>query len=176
MALSLGFALMVTPDLFLRGLIGALGMYAVTDGVYAALSQPRGGARYMRLEGVMSLLLGIAIMLGAETQRGLLLLFALRGLLVSATELGVARMQVRGRELFQLRSPDVYRDYAAASIGTLSLGLLLLGYLGYGALDLYAVVAGQLALWACLLIAHMRRLGPWATDCTDRELKTATRV
>lgn len=156
LAASLALSLAFTPHLFLRGLIGSLGMYALTDGVFAALSRPHAAERYARLEGALSFVLGIVIML-ADTQRELLALFCARNLLVASGELLLARKASRAGDWFKLQAPGAFLAYAALSASALSVGLMLAAYLGYGALDLILGVAGQLALWAGLIGAHAAR-------------------
>jgi uncharacterized membrane protein HdeD (DUF308 family) len=158
LALSLALAMAFTPHLFLRAMIGSLGMYAVTDGVFTALWSPRGAEHLARLEGALSLAFGIAIMLVGETQDGLLLVFSARNLLVSSIELRVAFKQSGGRPCFSPRAQGAYLVYAALAMAALACGFVLAGLMGHGALDLNVGLSVQLGLWSMLLLAHVRRL------------------
>jgi uncharacterized membrane protein HdeD (DUF308 family) len=162
LALVLALALVLTPHLFLEGLVGTLGMYAVTDAVFASLARvdaPNArSTRYVRLEGALSFVLGIVIMLAADTQGGLLVLFCVRNLLVSSSELLLARELRTGRNWLSWRAPGAYLAYTGLSASALSIGFLVAAGLGYGALDLYACIAGQLWIWSSLMVAHTIRL------------------
>lgn len=159
LALLVGLALVTTQNLYLDRMVGMLGMYAATDGVMAALSRRRTTPRAAWSEGAAGLLLGSAIMLWAESERGLLLLFCVRTLLVGGAELMIARqMSGSGAGWLGPRTLGAFLAYAALSALGLSLAFLVAAMFGYGALDLYACIAGQLAIWAGLVTTHAVRL------------------
>jgi uncharacterized membrane protein HdeD (DUF308 family) len=162
LALVLALALVLTPHLFLEGLVGTLGMYAVTDAVFASLARVDApdarSTRYVRLEGALSFVLGIVVMLAAGTQGVLLVLFCVRNLLVSSSELLLARQLRTGRDWLSWRAPGAYLAYAGLSASALSVGFLIAASFGYGALDLYACIAGQVWIWSSLMVAHAIRL------------------
>jgi hypothetical protein len=157
LAASLALAIALTPHLFLRGLVGSFGMYAVTDGVFAALSRPRSAERSARFEGALSLVLGSAIMLGSDSQQSLLTLFCVRNVLVAGGDLLLA-WRTGGRGWLKPRAPAAWLAYAALGLGALAISFLFARAGGEGALDLSAYLAGQLALWAALMGAHTLRI------------------
>ena len=157
LALLVGLAIVTTQNLYLDRLVGTLGMYAATDGVMAALSRRRTTLRAAWIEGVAGLVLGSAIMLWADSQRGLLVLFCARTLLVAGAELMIAR-QISGSGWLTPRAPAALLGYAALSALALASAFLIAAIVGYGALDLYACIAGQLGVWAGLVAAHAVRL------------------
>ena len=157
LALSVALALVLTRELHLESVVGTLGMYAVTDGVIAALSRRRTTLRAAWAEGVLGVLLGIMIMLWADTQRALLVLFCVRTLLVAALELFVVWRR-SGHGWLAPKAARALLAYAALSALALSLALACMAPAGYGALDLYACIAGQLTIWAILIAGHGLRL------------------
>lgn len=157
LAVTVGLAIVTTRNLYLDGMVGTLGMYAATDGVMAALSRRRTTPRAAWAEGAMGVLLGVVIMLWADSERALLVLFCARTLLVAGTELLIAR-QTSGAGWLTPQAPGAFLAYAALSAMALSLAFLVAAMLGYGALDLYACLAGQLGVWAGLMAAHTMRL------------------
>ena len=157
LAISVALALVLSDQLHLQSLVGTLGMYAATDGVIAALSRRRTTLRAAWAEGVLGTLLGIVIMVWTDTSRGLLVLFCVRTMLVAVVELLVARA-MSGPGWLTPRAPGAMLAYAALSAIVLSLALSLMAPAGYGALDLYACLAGQLTIWASLIAAHTVRL------------------
>jgi uncharacterized membrane protein HdeD (DUF308 family) len=161
LALSVALALVLTPELHLLSVVGTLGMYAATDGVIAALSRRRTTLRAAWAEGVLGVLLGIVIMLWADTQRALLVLFCVRTLLVAAIELLMAWRRSVGHVGHGWLAPHARMAllaYAALSAFALALALACMAPAGYGALDLYACIAGQLTIWAILIAGHGLRL------------------
>lgn len=161
LALTLALAFAFTPHLFLEGMIGTLGMYAVTDAVFASLARPRTKAlhstRLARVEGGISFVLGLLIMT-TDTQQGLLVAFCVRNLAVCSIELLRARDRTAGYRWLSWRAPGAYLAYAALSASALSLAFMVAAGFGYGALDLYACIAGQLWIWSSLIVAHAIRV------------------
>lgn len=80
LALTLAAVLGFSPYLHLEGMIGTLGMYAVTDGVLAALFPSRPARRFLWAEAALSIALGLAMMLALPSDRALLTLFCVRNL------------------------------------------------------------------------------------------------
>lgn len=156
-ALSLGLALWLAPHLFLSGMVGSLGMYAVTDGVFASITGCPRTERAARLAGALSLLMGFVIMLAGGGARGLLLLFALRSLAVALVELGLGLEAAGLGESLVPRASGALRRYAALLLAGTSAAFLALAAAGHGALALSSWLAWQLVLWAALLLAHVRR-------------------
>jgi hypothetical protein len=157
LALTVALAIVTTQHLYLDRMVGMLGMYAATDGVIAALSRRRTTLRAAWAEGVIGVLLSIVIMAWADTERGLLVLFCARTLLVAGVELLVAR-QISGSGWLTPRAHAAFLAYAALSAIGLSVAFLIAALLGYGALDLYACIAGQLGIWSGLMVTHAFRL------------------
>jgi hypothetical protein len=161
LALTLALAFAFTPHLFLEGMIGTLGMYAVTDAVFASLARPQtksqSATRLAYVEGALSFVLGLLIM-ATDTQQGLLVAFCLRNLAVCSIELLRARDGKPGYRWLSWRAPGAYLAYAALSASALSLAFMVAAGFGYGALDLYACIAGQLWIWSSLIVAHAIRV------------------
>jgi hypothetical protein len=161
LALTLALAFAFTPHLFLEGMIGTLGMYAVTDAVFASLARPqtksRSATRLAYVEGGLSFVLGLLIM-ATDTQQGLLVAFCLRNLAICSIELLRARNRTPGYRWLSWRAPGAYLAYAALSASALSLAFMVAAGFGYGALDLYACIAGQLWIWSSLIVAHAIRV------------------
>ncbi|HEX6244637.1 MAG TPA: hypothetical protein VFZ61_27150, partial [Polyangiales bacterium] len=153
LALTVGLAIVTTENLYLDRLVGTLGMYAATDGAMAALSRRRTTPLAAWTEGIVGLLAGSAIMIWSNTERGLLVLFCARTVVVAGAELMVAR-QMGGAGWLAWRAPSAFLGYAALSALGLALAFLVAAIVGYGALDLYACIAGQLGIWAGLMAAH----------------------
>jgi hypothetical protein len=160
-ALSLGLAFWCGGPLFLRAMVGSLGMYAVTDGVFAALTGGPRLARAARIEGALSVCFGLLILLQGGGEGALLVLFSLRGLGVALVGL-VLGLAGDPRELRHSLSPTTagaLRRYALLWLAGTSAAFLLLAVRGHGALELSGWLAGQLVLWAALLVLHARRTG-----------------
>lgn len=156
LALTLAGALGFSPYLHLSGLMGTLGMYAVTDGVLAALFPSRPARRFLWAEASISIVLGLAMMIALPGERALLWLFCARNLCTASAEVLESRA-LDGAAWLKLRSTHAYLAYAGMSSMFFSLAFAVVAFFGYGALDLHACLAGQLSVWAGLVIAYVMR-------------------
>jgi hypothetical protein len=156
LALTLAAAIGLSPYLHLHGMMGTLGMYAVTDGVLAALFPSRPARRFLWSEAAASIVLGLAMMLALPNERTLLGLFCLRNLCTAGAEVLESRALDRTSWLKPHR-PHAYLAYAGLSSTFFSLAFLIAAAFGYGALDLHACLAGQLGIWASLVMTYVLR-------------------
>jgi hypothetical protein len=156
LAVTLGAALALSPYLHLHGMMGTLGMYAVTDGVLATLFPSRPARRFLWAEAAASILLGLLMMLALPDEHTLLWLFCLRNLFTAGIEVFEARTLDRGVWLEPQR-PHAYLAYAGLSSTFFSLAFMITALFGYGALDLHVCLAGQLSVWAALVITYALR-------------------
>lgn len=156
LALTLGAALALSPYLHLHGMMGTLGMYAVTDGVLATLFPSRPARRFLWAEAGASIALGLVMMLALPDERTLLWLFCVRNLLTAGTEVVEARALDRGAWL-KPDKPHACLAYAGLSSMFFATAFMITGAFGYGALDLHACLAGQLSIWAGLVITYVLR-------------------
>lgn len=157
LAFALALAIGFSPYLHLKGLVGTLGMYAVTDGVLSALVLRPARVRYTTAEAVVSIALGLAMMLWTQNERPLLILFCVRNIAVAGAEILFAHASDSGA-WFTSRNRHALLTYAALSAIGLSLAYLVAAMFGYGALDLHSCLAGQLGIWSALVFAHVVRL------------------
>lgn len=151
-ALALGFS----PNVHLSGLAGAIGMYAVTDGVLAMLSARRTHARPVALEGVVSIVFGFVVLLGVGSQQALLITWSVRNVVAASSELLHART-LDGPGWLHAQKPDALYAYAALSALVISVAFLVASAFGYGAVDMHSCIAGQLGVWSLLIGAHAWR-------------------
>ena len=156
LALTLAAAIGLSPYLHLHGMMGTLGMYAVTDGVLAALFPSRPARRFLWSEAAASIVLGLVMMLALPGERTLLVLFCVRNLITASTEVLEARALDRVAWL-KPDKPHAYLAYAGLSSAFFSLAFLITSAFGYGALDLHACLAGQLGIWSGLVITYVLR-------------------
>lgn len=156
LALTLAGAIGFSPYLHLAGMMGTLGMYAVTDGVLAALFPSRPARRFLWGEAAISIVLGLTMMLALPGERALLWLFCARNLCTASAEL-LESHALDGAAWLRPRAVHACLAYAGMSSMLLSLAFMVVAFFGYGALDLHACLAGQLAIWAALVISYVMR-------------------
>lgn len=156
LALTLAAAIGFSPYLHLQGMMGTLGLYAVTDGVLAALFPSRPARPFLWSEAAASIVLGLVMMLALPDERVLLVLFCVRNLCTASTEVLESRTLDRVAWL-KPQKPHAYLAYAGLSSVFFSLAFLITAIFGYGALDLHACLAGQLGIWAGLVITYVLR-------------------
>lgn len=165
MLLSIGLAF--TQSIHLAALVGALGMYAVTDGVLAGIAQPRSRRRYAVAEALVSSAFGLWILVLFPAPRGLLLWFCARNAATAAVAVWMVSAVRRSSSPAQpaarfgwLRAsePYAYWLYAALSALLLSTAFAAISAFGYGALELRWCLAGELAIWSGLAFAHVAQL------------------
>jgi hypothetical protein len=156
LALMLAAAIGFSPYLHLQGMMGTLGLYAVTDGVLAALFPSRPARRFLWSEAVLSITLGFAMMMASPGDRTLLVLFCVRNLCTAGTEVLESRTLDRSGWL-KPRKPHAYLAYAGLSSIFFSLAFMITSAFDYGAIDLHACLAGQLGIWAALVITYVLR-------------------
>lgn len=167
LALALAAAIGLSPYLHLHGMMGTLGLYAVTDGVLAALFPSRPARRFLWSEAAASVVLGLVMMLALPDERTLLVLFCVRNLFTASAEVVESRtldvaLTRGGARLdraawLKPQKPHAYLAYAGLSSIFFSLAYLIAAAFGYGALDLHACLAGQLGIWAGLVITYVLR-------------------
>ena len=155
--LLFALALAFSSSVYLSGLAGALGMYAVTDGVLALLAARRWAARPVAVEAVVSIVFGLLIMAGPSTQQALLVMWSVRNIVAAMSELLHAR-QLDGAGWLRVHQPDALYAYAALSALLVSSAFVVASLFGYGAMDMHSCIAGQVGLWALLIGAHALRL------------------
>lgn len=71
--------------------------------------------------------------------------------------------------------PHAYLAYAGLSSMFLAVAFMITGAFGYGALDLHACLAGQLAIWAALVMTYAlraRKRGPLDTALVNGRRST----
>jgi hypothetical protein len=156
LALALAVVIGFSSDLHLNGMMGTLGMYAVTDGVLAALFPSRRARSFLWSEAAVSVVLGLAMMVALPGDRALLFLFCVRNLCTASAEVLEARSLDRGGWL-KPHNPHAYLAYAGLSSMFLSVAFMITGAFAYGALELHACLAGQLGIWATLVVTYVLR-------------------
>jgi uncharacterized membrane protein HdeD (DUF308 family) len=150
-ALLLAVAIVATPLLDRERFAGMLGLYAVTEGVFSAIIWLRDGhLKELALEAALSIAAGLIMLMWADTAARLLVFVSLRALAVAAAQAAFAR---------HLRTPgSPWLLGAAGTSALIAIGFLVVTAFGYDAMDLYACIAGQLAIAGTLLAIYAFKL------------------